>query len=88
MKNYKVITTIYIIKNFKKLKEEYKRLAIVLKTYNAENLECNFLTECLKINILKKKFFLCHGGGKKKCCKGFHLKVFKTSSVGVHKSRQ
>ena len=71
MKNYKVITTIYIIKNFKKPKGEYKRLAIVLQNYNAENLECNFLTECLKINILKKKFFSCHGGGNKNAAKAF-----------------
>ena len=44
MKNYKVITTIYIIKNFKKLKREW-RLALVLKNYNVENLEGNFLTD-------------------------------------------
>ena len=38
MKNYKIIKTIYIIKNLKKLKTEL-RLAIVLKNYNAKNLE-------------------------------------------------
>ena len=59
MKNYKVSKTIYIIKNLKKLKTE-ERLAIVLKNNNAENLEGNFLTECLKINIRKKKFFSNH----------------------------
>ena len=56
MKNYKLIKTIYIIKNLKKLKTEL-RLAIVLKNYNAKNLEDNFVTECLKINSRKKKFF-------------------------------